>query len=69
MISAISPDGNDQEQNAVGLAFGHMYTVFSAHEVGGEKLIRVRNPWGAEKYSGPWSDGDSNWDRTMDSDG
>ena len=69
MISAITPDGNNQDKNEYGLAFGHMYTVFSAHEVGGERLIRVRNPWGAETYEGPWSDGDSNWDRTIESEG
>ena len=42
-----------------------MYTVFSAHEIGGEKLIRLRNPWGAETYHGNWHDGDSLWDQTI----
>ena len=65
MISAITREGNDQEQNQVGLAFGHMYTVFSAHEVGGQKLVRVRNPWGAETYHGPWKDGDSRWEQPI----
>ena len=42
-----------------------MYTVFSAHEIGGEKLIRIRNPWGAETYTGPWRDADSRWDQII----
>ena len=27
----------------------------------GTKLIRARNPWGKEKYHGPWSDGSKLW--------
>lgn len=27
----------------------------------GTKLVKIRNPWGAERYKGPWSDKDSRW--------
>ena len=27
----------------------------------GTKLIQIRNPWGSEKYWGPWSDKDDRW--------
>jgi hypothetical protein len=26
-----------------------------------QKLIKMRNPWGTEKYTGPWHDYDSRW--------
>ena len=25
------------------------------------KLYRIRNPWGADSYAGPWRDSDSKW--------
>jgi len=37
--------------------------VLDVHEVAGERLYRIRNPWGTENYKGPWSDDDSSrWD-------
>ena len=24
-------------------------------------MVKIRNPWGEEKYHGPWSDKDSRW--------
>ena len=46
---------------------GHAYTVLEAKELTqgpkkGTKLIKVRNPWGKEKYNGPWSDKSDLWD-------
>lgn len=49
-------------QNARGLSYSHAYTVLGVTEVDGNKLVKMRNPWGAEKYEGPWSDSDTtNW--------
>jgi hypothetical protein len=59
--------GNDHfTQNAVGLAKGHAYTVQGVKEVTDAngtktKLVRLRNPWGAEQYSGPWCDSCDEW--------
>ena len=40
----------------------HAYTVIGVAEYNGEQLIKMRNPWGVEKYTGPWSDKDtSKW--------
>ena len=25
------------------------------------RLVKLRNPWAKEKYTGPWSDGSSEW--------
>lgn len=41
----------------------HAYTVLKTATLSdGTRLIRMRNPWGAETYIGPWSDDDqSRW--------
>ena len=57
---------NHFTQNAVGLANGHAYTVQGVKEVTdaqGTKtqLVRLRNPWGAEQYKGPWCDSCDEW--------
>lgn len=43
------------------LVTGHAYSILGAVEVDGNKLLKMRNPWGNEKYKGPWHDGDSRW--------
>jgi len=44
------------------LITGHAYTMIGAYQLSnGVKLIRMRNPWGSEKYAGPYSDDDSRW--------
>ena len=32
-----------------------------AREVKGERLLRIRNPWGEKEWQGPWSDGSEQW--------
>lgn len=49
---------------------GHAYTVLGAVELKqGErtvhKLIKMRNPWGSERYTGPWSDKSSLWNSSF----
>ena len=45
-----------------GLIFNHAYTVLGAVTLSnGQKLIKLRNPWGREEYKGNWSDTDSRW--------
>ncbi|XP_029962118.1 calpain-2 catalytic subunit-like [Salarias fasciatus] len=44
---------------------GHAYSVTGAEEVDflGKQvqLVRIRNPWGEVEWTGPWSDGSSEW--------
>lgn len=41
---------------------GHVYTILGTVKLtGGPQLVKVRNPWGSEKYSGPFSDDSSKW--------
>jgi len=49
-----------------GLITGHAYTLLGAlrledGESNGVRLLKMRNPWGSEKYVGPWGDADSRW--------
>ncbi|XP_076473056.1 calpain-B-like [Babylonia areolata] len=57
---------NSTKAEANGLVPGHAYTVTDVtkirHEMGEEKLVRLRNPWGdATEWRGSWSDDDVNW--------
>ncbi|KAG7230009.1 hypothetical protein INR49_009729 [Caranx melampygus] len=50
---------------ALKLVKGHAYSVTGAEEVQyrGQlvQLVRIRNPWGQVEWTGPWSDGSSEW--------
>ncbi|KAK5612289.1 Calpain-2 catalytic subunit [Crenichthys baileyi] len=50
---------------ALKLVKGHAYSVTGAEEVNycGSvvQLVRIRNPWGEVEWTGPWSDGSSEW--------
>ncbi|KAL9031333.1 MAG: hypothetical protein Q9196_000623 [Gyalolechia fulgens] len=39
----------------------HAYSLQEAREVKGERLLRIRNPWGDTEWQGPWSDGSEQW--------
>ncbi|KAL8632632.1 hypothetical protein Q9189_001636 [Teloschistes chrysophthalmus] len=39
----------------------HAYSIQEAREIKGERLIRIRNPWGDTEWQGPWSDGSEQW--------
>lgn len=44
------------------LVTGHAYTILGTVQLkGGPKLIKLRNPWGREKYAGPFRDDDPKW--------
>jgi hypothetical protein len=43
-----------------GIAHAHAYAILGVAEYNGERLVRMRNPWGDyDKYTGPWSDQDT----------
>jgi hypothetical protein len=61
MVSAstASSAGGNTDRSLNGITQDHVYTVLGCIEVDGQKLIRIRNPWGYEFYQGPWFDSDS----------
>ena len=53
-------------KNKYNLPTSHAYSVLGVEELTQsgkivEKLVHIRNPWGFESYTGPWSDNDSRW--------
>ena len=45
----------------IGLENAHAYTVLGVHEIKGEKVIRLRNPFGEKEFNGDWSDNSTKW--------
>ena len=44
------------------MPFSHAYSVLDARELSdGTQLLHVRNPWGSERYHGPFSDKSKLW--------
>ena len=54
--------GSDKDQNALGIPYRHALSVLDTKLISnGLRLIKVRNPWAAETYHGPWSDKSDLW--------
>lgn len=50
------------EKSKNNLVGGHAYSFIKTLKLkNGTRLVQVRNPWSAEKWTGPWSDGSSKW--------
>ena len=58
MTAGTSANGFVEE---VGLDCAHAYSVLGIYEINGEKVIRLRNPWGSGEFNGEWSDYSSKW--------
>ena len=39
----------------------HAYSIMEAREIKGNRLLKVRNPWGHSEWRGAWSDGSEQW--------
>lgn len=39
----------------------HAYSIMEAREIRGNRLLKVRNPWGEGEWRGAWSDGSEQW--------
>ena len=66
MTCGTAGSGDDTQQNHVGLAKSHAYTVLGVVEVTDSRgrktrLVKMRNPWGKETYKGPWCDSCHEW--------
>ena len=62
-----SGGAHDDEQQAAelqmagGILRGHAYALEAVVEVAGERLLRLRNPWGYGEWHGAWSDHAAEW--------
>ena len=64
MVTAGSPWNaeGDAAQNEQGIAYSHAYALLGTVELStGDRLVAVANPWGEERYHGPWSDSSPLW--------
>lgn len=44
-----------------GIVSQHAYAILDTYEGHGQKLVKMRNPWGSSEWTGPWSDGSKEW--------
>ena len=62
VITAGTGGGNDTETNKFGLVLGHAFSVLGTKVLSnGVRLVKIRNPWGAESFKGDWSDTSDKW--------
>ena len=54
--------GETRERDRKGIDVSHAYSLMEAREVKGKRLLKIRNPWGRNEWTGKWSDGSSEWD-------
>ena len=53
-------------KNGTGLVAGHAYTLIAVKETSkGDKLCKLRNPWGSMEWTGDWSDTSDKWTPQM----
>ena len=65
--SASSDKSGVEDDIGNGLLWNHAYAVLRAVEVGGHKLVELRNPWGGSKeWTGAWSDKSGEWTKFPD---
>jgi len=59
--AANAPGATVEMETPLGILLLHAYGILSIHEVEGNKLLKIRNPWGRHEWKGRWSDGSKEW--------
>eukprot|EP00397_Hematodinium_sp_SG-2012_P053250 GEMP01063450.1.p1 GENE.GEMP01063450.1~~GEMP01063450.1.p1 ORF type:complete len:219 (+),score=38.95 GEMP01063450.1:27-683(+) len=61
-----NPDKVEQVEYS-GIVKGHVYSILGvfqcddANGCGAIRLVKLRNPWGAREWTGPWADASAEW--------
>lgn len=55
------PKWRTLEERRKGVVDGHAYAVLDTYEGYGQRLVKIRNPWGKTEWTGAWSDGSKEW--------
>ncbi|KAK6367900.1 hypothetical protein LTS17_010052 [Exophiala oligosperma] len=50
-----------REERRSGIVSQHAYAILDTYEGHGERLVKIRNPWGRKEWTGAWSDGSKEW--------
>lgn len=60
-------DGHDEDVTNTGIVLGHAYSILDLQEVSGEKILKLRNPWGKFEWKGDdgWGDSGKKWTEEM----
>ena len=65
MCCSVGSEDYQGEHNQKGLATNHAYTLIGAYYTGGQRLVKIRNPWGQFEWHGDWSDQYHGWTDEM----
>ncbi|GKZ73833.1 hypothetical protein AnigIFM50267_010772 [Aspergillus niger] len=57
----LEPEYSGPPRDRKGICENHSYSIMEAREVDGQRLLRLRNPWGKKEWTGAWSDGSEQW--------
>ncbi|OWF44269.1 calpain-15-like [Mizuhopecten yessoensis] len=50
-----------QHYETLGLIPNHAYSLLDVQDAAGNRLVKIRNPWGTVSWKGNWSDHSSKW--------
>ncbi|OJJ30443.1 hypothetical protein ASPWEDRAFT_32621 [Aspergillus wentii DTO 134E9] len=57
----LDPGYKGPPRDRKGISENHSYSIMEAREIDGQRLLRLRNPWGKKEWRGAWSDGSEQW--------
>ncbi|KAH9600078.1 Peptidase C2 [Trypanosoma melophagium] len=55
LITASTPELSEELEKKLRLASSHAYAVLGMREIGDERLLQLKNPWGQRSWSGAYS--------------
>lgn len=62
LLAGSVPEQAGDLQTEVGLVEAHAYAFLDVRELpSGDRLVKIRNPWGKTEWNGAWSDSSELW--------